>query len=178
MRHRIHHLWAQRHRNQGGFSTIMVGFLMLAMMLPIAFIAESVLVAGRHATGNALGQESLRAVDSAMSGLISDIRLDAGAVDVGCSEASASTNTTTPYPLQGGGVLNVRVVCAPEGTVTEDERTLNIEAFVPSGVGEKSLGKSRIRLLDKRGGVREPGVVLDICDWRLGKHVGALGACS
>jgi hypothetical protein len=62
--------------------------------------------------------------------------------------------------------------------VTEDERTLNIEAFVPSGVGEKSLGKSRIRLIDKRGGIKEPGVVLDICDWRLGEHLGPLGACT
>lgn len=165
-------------RAQAGFSTITVGFLMLIMMLPIAVISESVLVAARHGTSNALGQENLRAVDSAMSGLIADIRLDAGAANVGCSAGSASTSSTTPYALQDGGVLNVRVACSPEGTVTPDERTLNIEAFVPSGGGEKSLGKTRIRLQDERGGIKEPGVVLDVCDWRLGEHAGALGACT
>jgi hypothetical protein len=158
-----------------GFSTITVGFLMLIMMLPIVFIGESVLVAARQGTNNALGQENLRAVDSAMSGLVADIRLDAGAAGLGggCSSASPTMDVTKQYPLQSGAQLAVRLTCAPEVAVTEDERTLNIEAFVPSGVGEKSLGKSRIRLIDKRGGIKEPGVVLDICDWRLGEHLGS-----
>jgi hypothetical protein len=86
-------------RASRGFSTLAIAFVMLALTIPIVFIAESTLVAARQATNNALGQENLRAIDSSMSEVMGEVRLDEGAVNVGVpGHAPGGIGGVSPSP--------------------------------------------------------------------------------
>ncbi|MEZ5381518.1 MAG: hypothetical protein R2754_06940 [Microthrixaceae bacterium] len=170
----------EQRREQGGFSTIAIAFVMLALTLPIVFIAEATLVAGRQATNNSLGQENLRAVDAAMSAVVGEIRLDESAVNVGCKgPASPSATFARPQarPTQGS-VLNVEIQCSAH-SVTATERVLDFVAVVDSGSGPLQRGKARVKYVDKLSASSsvEPGVEMLVCDWRLGEDTAALSNC-
>jgi Tfp pilus assembly protein PilX len=171
----------RRHqRSQRGFSTLAVAFVLLALTIPIVFIAESVLVAGRQATNNALGQENLRAVDAAMSEVMGEIRLDEFAVNNGCagSPAGRTINFDRSKTRPKQGPLFIRVECKPQNW-SAARRELTFRAYVRQNAAdpEKILGQAKVKYLDTVGGASVPGDTVLVCDWRLGKTSGALASC-
>ncbi len=166
-----------RTQNSFGFSTIGLGILMLVLMLPIVFISESVLVSARQATSNALGQENLRAVDGAMLDVISEIRLDAATAEKGCgvTESDGSAVFYRPQYRPKQANLDLWVKCSV-AAVDEEERILDLDAVMGS-VDGRSIGKARIRFIDKLGSSSEPGAEMLVCDWQLGKGNANLGDC-
>ncbi|MEZ5373540.1 MAG: hypothetical protein R2704_12560 [Microthrixaceae bacterium] len=151
------------------------------MTIPIVFIGEATLVAGRQATNNALGQEDLRAVDASMSEIIGEIRLDEFSVNNGCqgpAPASGSAVFPRPQTRPKQGLVNIEIRCSPEpGSVSPAGRVLNFEAYVDEGSGWVLRGKARAKYVDMLGASPEPGVELLVCDWQLGNDAGALAAC-
>lgn len=166
-----------RTHNAVGFSTIGLGLMMLILMLPIVFIAESVLVSARQATSNALGQENLRAVDGAMLDVISEIRLDAATAEKGCgvAESDGSAVFYRPQVRPKQANLDLWIECTVK-SVDSEERILDFVA-VTGSVDGPSFGKSRVRFIDKLGSSPEPGAEMLICDWQLGKNDASLGGC-
>jgi hypothetical protein len=167
-------------QNQRGFSTLAIAFVMLALTIPIVFIAESTLVAGKQATNNALGQEDLRAIDSSMSEVMGEIRLDEGAVNVGCRGTPSAASAVFPRPQTRPkqGPLNIEIRCSPEpGSVSPAGRVLNFEAYVDEGTGWARRGEARVKYVDMAGASAEPGVQMLVCDWQLGADAGALASC-
>ncbi len=172
-------------RGDNGFSSLMVAFLLLALSIPIVFVAESVLVAGRQAASSALGQENLRAVDGAMESVVGDVRLDPDALD-GCQARTdptdpASANrdfvVSAPRPSQGAvSTLDVTVKCITEAPPA-DGRLLTLEAYLGPIGSQRLRGKARVHIIDKSGAVTEPGADMVICDWRLGEDATPLNAC-
>ena len=169
-------------KRSGGFSTLAIAFVLLALTIPIVFIAESVLVAGRQAASSALGQENLRAVDAAMNTAIGDVRLDPGSVD-GCQErtdpslpasANKTFNISVPRPTQGD--IDVTVKCSVEAAPV-GERILTFKAFFGPQSNLILRGKARAHIFDRSGSEPEPGVDMLICDWRLGKDTAPLDDC-
>lgn len=170
----------RRPQSQRGFSTLAIAFVLLALTIPIVLIAESTLVAGRQATSNALGQESLRAIDSSMSEVMGEIRLDEGAVNVGCQGTPPSASFVFPRPQTRPkqGPLNIEIRCSPvPGSVSPAGRVLNLEAYVDEGTGWKRRGEARVKYIDMLGAAPEPGVEMLVCDWQLGADAGALAPC-
>ena len=158
-----------------------MGFVLLALTLPIVFIAESTLVAGRQATSNALGQEDLRAIDSSINEVMGEIRLDEGAVNLGCGggpPATASAVFPRPQTRPNQGPLNIEIRCSPvAGSVSTAGRVLDLEAYVDAGTGWKRRGEARVKYIDMLGASPEPGVEMLVCDWQLGADAGTLAAC-
>lgn len=176
LRRRLH----GRSRTQRGFSTLAIAFVLLALTIPIVFIAESVLVAGRQATSNALGQENLRAVDAAMSQVVGEIRLDETAVNNGCAgpPAGRSIDFDRPQARPKQGPLLIRVKCEPAGW-SAARRLLTLRAYVRQSPGdpEKLLGQAQVKYFDEVGGAAVPGDELMVCDWRLGESTTPLASC-
>jgi hypothetical protein len=115
-----------------------IAFVLLALTIPIVFIAESTLVAGRQATSNALGQESLRAIDSSMSEVMGEIRLDEGAVNVGCQGTPPSASFVfprDPNATQAGTAQHRDPVFAGYLDRSARPAVLNLEAYVDEGTG-------------------------------------------
>lgn len=175
-------LRGSQRRNQGqpGFSTLAIAFVMLALTIPIVFIAESTLVAARQATNNALGQENLRAIDSSMSEVMGEVRLDEGAVNVGCQGTPPAASAAFPRPQTrpNQGPINIEIRCSPvAGSVSTAGRVLDFEAYVDEGTGWVRRGEARVKYVDMLGVSSEPGFQMLVCDWQLGADAGALASC-
>ncbi len=163
-------------RSSGAFSTIAIAFVLLALTVPMVVIAEATLVSARQASGNALGQENLRAVDGAMSDVISEIRLGPGAARAGggCQgdplASTANFDREQSRPSQGDFAIQVR--CSTQ-KMSDAGRVLDLEAYV----GSTKLGESRVRYVDMLGANPEPGFEMLVCDWQLGKDIEPLAEC-
>lgn len=170
---------SRRRGSASGFSTLALAFVLLALTLPMVVIAQSVLVAGRQATTYALGQENIRAVDSAMSDVMREIRLDQGSAGFGCTaenaEASFEKNPVRPAQDAPNRGVKITVACSPSTEVTSAERTLDLEATVEGQAAP--MGRARVRYLDQWGSSDEPGAEMIVCDWKLGKDSSALASC-
>jgi hypothetical protein len=163
-------------RSNHGFSTIAIAFLLLVLTFPLVIIAEATLVSARQASSNALGQENLRAVDGAMSDVISEVRLDPTAADTGggCRGAplQPSYNFDRPQLRPSQGVFVVQVRCSTQ-KMNGAGRVLDFEAYV----GTIKFGESRVRYVDQLGANPEPGFEMLVCDWQLGRDTEPLAEC-
>ncbi len=171
----------RRHtRNQHGFSTLAIAFVLLALTVPIIFIAEATLVAGRQATSYALSQENLRSVDSSLSQVVGQVRLDEDAVNNGCqgpAPASGDASFDRPQERPSQGDLEIEIRCSPEpGSVSPAGRVLNFEAYV-GATSPRLMGKARVKYIDMLGSSRKPGVDTLVCDWQLGADASELAPC-
>ncbi|WP_020378849.1 hypothetical protein [Candidatus Microthrix parvicella] len=163
-------------RKGAGFSTISIAFVLLALTIPMVMIAESTLVAARQATGNALGQENLRAIDGAMSEVIAEVRLDPEAAKTGGGCQGSPHPATVVFerdqlrPSQS--TLDLDINCSIH-KVGSAGRILDFEAMV----GTSKLGEARVRYVDRFGSDPEPGFEMLVCDWQLGNNDKPLAEC-
>lgn len=175
MRARIEHM-LHRFRKRGEQGFVLYAALAITTVLAFGTVGLLAAVQGRNElTGNlASGHQRLRAVDSALSQKVQDIRSWYQTPLPTCPSfvGSGPYTDTVVEELQDGVPVDITVTCT--STSASGKRTIDLEATIGSS---GRLGRARVQYVDSIGGTSSPGYTMIICDWRLGNSSSPLGAC-